>query len=197
VATDAFAHVGPPVGLTNANTDGYISGISLGYHENNTSYKHSAIGVRSHGDGAARRDMIFLVNSAFEAASASLSDAKLTISSGNGTVSGDLNDTSDEGFKKDIKSLGSTLDLVKQLKPRTFTWKGRKAARGDSVGFIAQEVKEVIKDNTIVQGDAYEKDGDTGLSINTIGLVSYLTKAIQEQQEQIEALKAEVDKLKG
>ena len=196
-ATDAFVHIGQPVGLSNANTDGYISGISLGYHENNTNYKHTAIGVRAHGDGAARRDMVFLVNSTYESASASLGDSKLTISSGNGVVSGDLNDTSDKGFKKNIKNLGNTLDLVKQLKPRTFTWKGRKAARGDSVGFIAQEVKEVIKDETIVQGSAYEKDGDTGLSINTVGLVSYLTKAIQEQQTIIDDLKARIEALES
>ena len=85
VATNsAFAHFGPINTAANCNADGYISGISFGYCEGNNSYRHTAIGARSHGDGAARRDMVFLVNTAVEAASATLSDAKITISSGSG-----------------------------------------------------------------------------------------------------------------
>ena len=83
-ANSAFAHFGPINTAANCNSDGYISGISFGYCEGNNSYRHTAIGARSHGDGAARRDMVFLVNTAAEAASASLSDAKITISSGSG-----------------------------------------------------------------------------------------------------------------
>ena len=86
VGNTAFVHIGPINTVTNNNADGYISGISLGYHENNNAYKHTAIAVRAHGDNAARRDMLFLVNTASEAASAQLSDAKITISSGTGQV---------------------------------------------------------------------------------------------------------------
>ena len=86
VGSTGFVHFGPISGTSNANGDGYLSGISLGYHENNNSYKHTAIAVRAHGDSAARRDMLFLVNTASEAASAQLSDAKITISSGTGQV---------------------------------------------------------------------------------------------------------------
>ena len=85
-SNSAFAHFGPINTASGANSDGYISGISFGYCEGNNSYRHTAIAARSHGDGAARRDMVFLVNTASEAASASLADAKLTISSGNGRV---------------------------------------------------------------------------------------------------------------
>ena len=85
-SNSAFAHFGPINTASGANADGYISGISFGYCEGNNSYRHTAIAARSHGDGAARRDMVFLVNTASEAASASLADAKLTISSGNGRV---------------------------------------------------------------------------------------------------------------
>ena len=85
-SNSAFAHFGPINTASGANSDGYISGISFGYCEGNNSYRHTAIAARSHGDGAARRDMVFLVNTTSEAASASLGDAKLTISSGNGRV---------------------------------------------------------------------------------------------------------------
>ena len=198
VATNGFVHIGPTAG-GNSNADGYITGISLGYHENNASYQHTAIAVRAHGDGAARRDMAFLVNSTSEAASAALADAKLTISSGNGVVSGDLNDTSDLGFKENVADLGNTLSIVKQLKPRTFKWKDEKAARGDSVGFIAQEVKSVVSDNTLVQGEEYDPDNlkMTGLSLNTVGLVAYLTKAIQELSTELDAAKARITTLEG
>ena len=86
VGSQGFVHFGPISGTSGANSDGYLSGISLGYHENSSNYKHTAIAVRAHGDNAARRDMLFLVNTASEAASAELSDAKITISSGNGKV---------------------------------------------------------------------------------------------------------------
>ena len=188
VATNsAFAHFGPLNTASGANTDGYISGVSFGYCESNNNYRHTAIAARAHGDGAARRDMVFLVNGTSEAASAALGDAKLTISSGNGVVSGDLNDTSDLGFKENVADLGNTLSIVNQLKPRTFKWKDERAARGDSVGFIAQEVKSVVSDNTLVQGEEYDPDNlkMTGLSLNTVGLVAYLTKAIQELSQKI------------
>ena len=118
---------------------------------------------------------------------------------GSGEVSGDLNDTSDIAFKKNIKDLESVLDKVKLLKPRTFTWKGNKAAAGKSVGFVAQEVETVITDDTIVKGNDYNEDTSEliGKSINTIGLVSYLTKAIQEQQTIIEDLKSRIETLEG
>ena len=87
------------------------------------------------------------------------------------------------------------LNLIKQLRPVNFKW--RKGDR-DSSGFIAQEVATIMPEN--VQGDDYapsfftedgiEIDGSQGKSVNTIGLVAYLTKAVQE-------LSAEVDELKN
>ena len=195
VGNTAFVHFGAKNTVSNSNSDGYIQGISLGYHENNNSYKHAAIAVRMHADGAARRDMVFLLNTVSEAASAELADAKLTIASGSGEVSGDLNDTSDLAFKENVADLGNTLDIVKQFKPRTFTWKDERAARGDSVGFIAQEMKTVISDSTVVTGTAYEKRGDTGHSINTVGLVAYLTKAIQELSDKLDSAEARIKTL--
>ena len=192
----AAVHFGS--GSGNANSDGYIQGISIGYKTSGANtYAKTAIVARGLNDGAARQSMAFLVDTAADGGSAEIGDAKLTINGTTGVVSGDLNDTSDIAFKENILDLGNTLDLVKQLQPKTFTWKNEKAERGDSVGFIAQDVKSIIPDSTVVQGTAYEKNGDEGYSINTIGLVAYLTKAIQEQQEQIEQLKTEIQTLKG
>ena len=127
------------------------------------------------------------LNGANSDTNVSISDTKIAIGT-NGVVSGDFNDTSDLSFKENVADLGNTLEIIKQLKPRTFTWKGSKELRGDSVGFIAQEVKSVISDETIVQGTEWEKDGDTGLMVNTIGIVAYLTKAVQELEARIKEL---------
>ena len=54
-----------------------------------------------------------------------------------------------------------------------------------------------MSDERVVQGTEYEKEGDIGLSINTIGLVAYLTKALQEQQTIIDDLKARIATLEG
>ena len=73
--SSAFVHIGNG----SVNTDGYISGLSLGWRENNANYRKTAIAVRARGDGAVRHDLCLLVDTANDAASATLQDAKLTI----------------------------------------------------------------------------------------------------------------------
>ena len=121
------------------------------------------------------------------------SATSMTCSDSN-VVSGNFEDTSDIALKKDISTLSSGLNFIKQLRPVNFKW--RKGDR-DSSGFIAQEVATVMPEN--VQGDDYapsfftedgiEIDGNQGKSVNTIGLVAYLTKAVQELSEELDTLK--------
>ena len=121
------------------------------------------------------------------------SATSMTCSDSN-VVSGNFEDTSDIALKKDISTLSSGLNFIKQLRPVNFKW--RKGDR-DSSGFIAQEVATVMPEN--VQGDDYapsfftedgiEIDGSQGKSVNTIGLVAYLTKAVQELSEELDTLK--------
>ena len=113
----------------------------------------------------------------------------------NGEIDGNFNDTSDIALKKDISTMSSGLNFIKQLRPVNFKWR-----KGDkySSGFIAQEIETVMPEN--VNGTDYapsffteggiEINGSQGKSVNTIGLVAYLTKAVQE-------LSAEVDELKN
>ena len=88
-----------------------------------------------------------------------------------GVMSGDFNDTSDVLFKKNIKNHNYGLDAVNNLKPREFNWKRNTRPQGKQVGFIAQEVEEIIPE--VVHGF------DGAKSINGTGLISILTKAIQ------------------
>ena len=106
----------------------------------------------------------------------------------NGVMSGDFNDTSDVLFKKNIANHGYGLAAVNTLKPREFNWKRNTRPQGKQVGFIAQEVEEIIPE--VVHGY------DGAKSINGTGLISVLTKAIQELSQQVTALKAEVELLK-
>jgi hypothetical protein len=56
---------------------------------------------------------------------------------------------------------------------------------GVHLGFIAQDVREVIPELVSVS-----PGGETMLSVNYDGIIPVLTKAIQEQQAQIEGLRA-------
>lgn len=74
VGSSGFAHFG-----SSGTTDGYIQGISLGYRESNANYRKIAIASRGRGDGATRSDLVFLVDTANDQASATLQDVKLKI----------------------------------------------------------------------------------------------------------------------
>jgi len=114
---------------------------------------------------------------------------RLTIASG-GEVSGDLNDTSDVSLKKDIQSLGDSTEIIKQLNPVSFYWKeDANKSKDKNIGFVAQEVEKVSPE--LVKGE------DGSKSLNVTGIVSLLTKTVQEQQTIIEDLKSRIQTLEG
>ena len=130
----------------------------------------------------------------------------ITVNSSN-VVSGDLNDTSDEKLKKNILSVvDGAIENIKKLRPVTFDWIDE-TRNNDVSGFVAQEVKEVLPnlvygteyDSTLVDETKGSKGGikSEGYSINTIGLVAHLTKALQEAVAKIETLETKVAALKA
>jgi len=100
-------------------------------------------------------------------------------------IDGNFNDTSDGSLKENIEELSTTLDKVNLLKPSSFNWK-ESAERNNKnqIGFIAQEVEEQFEELV----SAKTVDDREIKSINTIGLVSVLTKAVQELSAKVEAL---------
>jgi len=92
---------------------------------------------------------------------------------------------SDKRLKKNISYLKNGLNIIEQLKPVKFDY-----IQGDKrqVGFIAQEVEKVLPDIVI-------KGQDGMLGSRTDSIIPYLVKAIQEQQQEIQALKQWVDRL--
>lgn len=105
------------------------------------------------------------------------------------------NTSSDYRLKENVAPMQNALDTVAQLNPVTYTWKTDGAA---GQGFIAHELQAVVPDCVSGAKDAVDADGNPQYQgVDTSFLVATLVKAIQEQQEQINALKAEVAALKG
>ncbi len=93
----------------------------------------------------------------------------------NGTIQ-----TSDRRLKKNIKSLKYGITDVMKLKPVTFDWKDD--SKKNILGFVAQDLMQVVPD--VVEGSE-----DTQYGVNYSELIPLLTKAIQDQQDQIDSLK--------
>jgi hypothetical protein len=102
----------------------------------------------------------------------------------NGTIQ-----TSDARLKENISELGYGLESLLKLKPVSFTWKNDNNGK-EHLGLLAQDVEKVI--NEVVDKGS---DPSQTLGINYSELVPVLIKSIQEQQKQIDELKAMVEKL--
>jgi len=95
--------------------------------------------------------------------------------------------SSDIRHKKNIKSLDSQLDKVKQLNPVEYEWKDKRE-EGKIIGLIAQEVQKIYPNMVVTGKDDY-------LFLVYPNLIVPLIKSVQEQQDQIEALQAQINSL--
>lgn len=109
-------------------------------------------------------------------------------------VDGTIN-TSDERDKKNIRDLDYGLKEIMKLRSVKFNWKST-ADNDDKLGLIAQELKKVLPE--VVRDYQYKTDETTGkkekvptdrLGVMYADLIPVLIRAIQEQQQQIDALK--------
>ena len=100
---------------------------------------------------------------------------------------------SDRDLKENILDItGTSLDKIKQLKPRTFNFiESEGYSTETKTGFIAQEVASVIP--SITNGT----DGNKDMAVDYNGLVAHLVKALQEAITEIETLKTKVTALEG
>ena len=105
------------------------------------------------------------------------------------TVSGTFTNNSDKRLKRNIEPLTNSLQTVMQLNPVSYEKKANLTSTDYLIkenGFIAQDLQKVLP--ILVNTD---KSKDSLLSINYVAIIPILTQAIQEQQKQIEALKAQ------
>jgi len=137
--------------------------------------------------------------------------------------------TSDARYKENVSSLDSCLDLVKSFRPISFEWKDQEDIidvddegnevivrekhnfpEGVQVGFIAQEVAEVLKDKPWLESiikenkrpEVKDKDGNVlakeeqFLGIAEGNLIAVLTRALQETVDRLELLEKEISAFK-
>jgi len=95
---------------------------------------------------------------------------------------------SDKRLKKNIKNLNYGLDAIMKLRPVSYDWKKEvDADKTNDLGFIAQEVEKVIPE--LVTESKTIFDDKKAKGVDYVKMVAVLTKAIQEQQKQIDELK--------
>ncbi len=86
---------------------------------------------------------------------------------------------SDFRLKKNIKTTSYGLKEIMKIRPVSYQWKDNDRT---DLGFIAQEIKEIIP-NIVMES----KDSMNTLLMNYNGVIPVLVKAVQEQQTQIES----------
>ena len=101
--------------------------------------------------------------------------------------------TSDRRLKENIKDLDlNCLNLVNNINLREFSWKADKEHK-PTIGAVAQELRQVLPEKYVHEFIGGQETDDEYLSINDSKLVYLLIGAIQEQQKEIESLKAKID----
>ena len=101
------------------------------------------------------------------------------------------NSASDARMKKNVNTLESQVETIKQLNPVTYNWL-EETGLGDQqeIGFIAQEIEPLVPQVIGINSD------DT-LSLDYPKLTAVLTKGLQEALAKIENLESEVAALKA
>jgi hypothetical protein len=95
---------------------------------------------------------------------------------------------SDLRLKENISYLDNSLELIKKMKPVTYNYKESYSKDNSTqTGFIAQDLKELLKDKNYVDGIV--KQGPEYMSVAYQNIIPLLVKSIQEQQQEIEELK--------
>lgn len=98
---------------------------------------------------------------------------------------------SDASLKENVAELSGGLLQTLALNPVYYDWIDKERfGEGRQLGFIAQEVKEIIP-------EAISHNADKTLSLDYAKLTATLASAIQELNAKVEALTAEIAQLKG
>ena len=90
------------------------------------------------------------------------------------------------------------MDIVNQLKGRTFTWKDEaNMVSGNQYGVIAQELESVLPDLVIDYSIRKQENGDYYKSANMNGIVPVLIEAVKELSTKLDTMQTEINILKG
>jgi hypothetical protein len=103
---------------------------------------------------------------------------------GNHTSLNSVSALSDNRLKTNIQPIENCLDKVMNLNGIYFNWTDPERSSKRNIGLIAQNVQDVVPELV--------NDSDEYLSVNYSQMVAVLIGAIQEQQKQIDELKAKL-----
>ena len=139
------------------NSSGVFGGISLGYAENaNAAYRKVAIVAKAIGDGAARQELHFLVNSNADSNSAGIADSKMMINTTGNVGIG----TTSPSTKLQVNGTTAIINSAAEL------WLGDSLSGGDG-GFI----KWNSGSDYLYIGNSYNSAYNTNIVIANTGNV--------------------------
>ncbi len=112
--------------------------------------------------------------------------------------------TSDGRDKEHVRDLEYGIAEVMKLRPVKFNWKSQ-PYEGDKIGLIAQEIETVISEVVQKHEWVQEEEGSDNMirketdryGVYYSDLIPVLVKALQEQQEEIEGLKARLEEIEN
>ncbi len=101
-------------------------------------------------------------------------------------VDGSYSNVSDINLKQNVDPIDNVLSRLMKLTPSRYQFKSNTADAPYSIGLIAQEVRKLFPE--VVSSD----EGRLGIAYSKLAVIAI--KAIQEQQAEIEALRALIEK---
>lgn len=106
------------------------------------------------------------------------------------------NISSDKKIKKNIKnSSACALDIIKKIKHKEFDKKDD--GKHYNIGYIAQDMEKIDPNFVIKRPADPKRKIEERYYINELPIIATLSKAIQEQQEQINKLQSKIEKLEA
>ncbi len=113
-------------------------------------------------------------------------------------VTGAYSASSDARLKTNIQNMETILPKLKLLEAKRYEFKQNNPEHIQSIGFLAQDVQQIFPELiTVNKNNEGNPQVENQLGMDYAGMSVIAIKAIQEQQAQIEALKAEITALRA
>lgn len=176
-------------GALSSSGSGSTRSIAIGFNAGNSltqSIDNVFIGRSAQGTGSVATNQIAIGSGAIASGDNAVRLGNTTI----GTISGQVNftATSDRRWKDNIQDSNLGLEFIKTIRPVSYFRKNDKNKKTE-YGFIAQELETAFVNAGDSNNAVVSKDTEGMYGVRYSDFISISVKAIQEQQEQIEALK--------
>lgn len=124
------------------------------------------------------------------------------VGGGKGNYVWGISSWSDSRLKENIKdSKINALDIINKVKMHEFDFIDEKYGEHKNIGYVAQELKEIIPECVIdvpISEEEQEKyNSETLMQVEDKHLIKYLVKAVQELSQKVEEQQQEINELKG